>query len=140
VHRAARSTTATGTLLADNAPSFNIVFRPLPAESTRVRARRSSRAGSRACRRWSSRTEHVRDLVRFANRSGQTSVLRSNASHAVLAAVEEERGELTGLEVMVEPMRRYPHGDWPRTCSATPARSTTSSSTSKRETDIGPET
>jgi penicillin-binding protein 2 len=100
-----------GVLLADNAPSFNIVFRPLPAESTaRVRAAIHSDWLERVSGLVEKDSAEVRELVRFANRSGQTAILRYNAPHAVLAAVEEERGELPGLEVVVEPMRRYPHG------------------------------
>jgi penicillin-binding protein 2 len=100
-----------GELLADSAPSFHIVFRPSPAEST-------ARMRAPIDRSWlvqvgglvEEDTTRVRELVRFANRSGRTAVLRRNAPFAVLAAVEESRAELPGIEVMVEPMRRYPHG------------------------------
>ena len=100
-----------GELLADSAPSFSIVFRPSPIESTgsTVTARRAD---------WTPRvaslarldTSEVSERVAFANRSGQTAVLRRDAPFAVLAAVEETRSELPGLEVQVEPLRRYPHG------------------------------
>ncbi|TMQ72916.1 MAG: penicillin-binding protein 2 [Candidatus Eisenbacteria bacterium] len=100
-----------GVLLADNYPSFEIVFRPLPAESTQ-------RALLVVDPRWVREVSHlvqedsskITELVRQANRSGETSVLRHNAPFPVLAAVEESRGELPGLEVMIEPLRRYPHG------------------------------
>jgi penicillin-binding protein 2 len=100
-----------GDLLADSYPSFNIVFRPMPAESTE-RARVSVRPEwlQRVSALVEADTTLVRQLVRVANRSGQTAVLRRNAPSAVLAAVEESRGELPGLEVLVEPLRRYPHG------------------------------
>src|SRR5215510_12258762 len=81
-----------GVLLADNHPSFNIVFRPLPAESL-VRARQVvnpawvARVG--ALTEVDSTT--VTELVRSANRTGQSAVLRRNAPFAVLAAVEETR-------------------------------------------------
>src|SRR6266540_2653316 len=42
--------------------------------------------------------------------SGEPTLLRPNAPFPVLAAVEESRAELPGLEVQVEPVRRYPHG------------------------------
>jgi penicillin-binding protein 2 len=100
-----------GELLADSYPSFNIVFRPVPAEST---ARARAAVGPHWLRRVSALVEAdtavVRELVRVANRGGETAVLRRNAPPAVLAAVEEERGELPGLDVVVAPLRSYPHG------------------------------
>jgi penicillin-binding protein 2 len=100
-----------GELLADSYPSFNIVFRPMPAESTeRARAAVRPEWLQRVSALVEADTAVVRQLVRVANRSGNTAVLRRNAPSAVLAAVEESRGELPGLEVVVEPLRRYPHG------------------------------
>ncbi|MEK7329502.1 MAG: penicillin-binding transpeptidase domain-containing protein, partial [Candidatus Eisenbacteria bacterium] len=100
-----------GQLLADSYPSFNIVFRPMPAESTeRARAAVRPEWLQRVSALVEADTTVVRQLVRVANRSGKTAVLRRNAPSAVLAAVEESRGELPGLEVVVEPLRRYPHG------------------------------
>jgi penicillin-binding protein 2 len=100
-----------GELLADSYPSFNIVFRPMPAESTeRARAAVRPEWVERVSALVEAETTLVRDLVRVANRSGKTAVLRRNAPSAVLAAVEESRGELPGLEVVIEPLRRYPHG------------------------------
>jgi penicillin-binding protein 2 len=100
-----------GELLADSYPSFNIVFRPMPAESTeRARAAVRPEWVQRVSGLVEADTTLVRLLVRGANRSGKTAVLRRNAPSAMLAAVEESRGELPGLEVLVEPLRRYPHG------------------------------
>jgi penicillin-binding protein 2 len=100
-----------GELLADSYPSFNIVFRPMPAESTeRARAAVRPEWVQRVSALVEAETTLVRELVRVANRSGKTAVLRRNAPSAVLAAVEESRGELPGLEVIIEPLRRYPHG------------------------------
>ncbi len=100
-----------GELLADSAPSFNVVFRPFPIESTlsATQVRRGD---------WTARvaalveldTADVRTRVEFANRSGQTAVLRHDVPFGVLAAVEELRSELPGLEVQIEPLRHYPHG------------------------------
>jgi penicillin-binding protein 2 len=100
-----------GELLADNYPSFNIVFRPLPAESTQ-RAKlvvdpRWVREVSRLVEEDSTR---ITDLVLKANRSGQTATLRQNAPFPVLASVEESRSEYPGLEVVIQPLRRYPNG------------------------------
>jgi len=100
-----------GELLADSHPAFNIVFRPMPAEST-DRVRESTHAA------WLQRlsglvevdTTTLRQLIRTANTSGKSAVLRRDAPPAVLAAVEENRGEMPGVEVLVEPLRRYPHG------------------------------
>lgn len=100
-----------GELLADNTPSFNIVFRPMPAESAqRVRWTADSTWLRRVCRLVEVDSAAVAELMRHANQSGETAVLRRNAPFPVLAAVEEIRSELPGLEVMVEPMRHYPHG------------------------------
>ena len=100
-----------GQLLADSYPSFNIVFRPAPAESTqRARAVVHPDWLKRVAALVEADTTVVRGLVRVANRSGQSAVLRRNAPPPVLAAVEESRGELPGLEVVIEPLRRYPHG------------------------------
>ncbi len=100
-----------GGLLADSAPSFTILFRPFPAES----AHRIAESGSAA---WIAQVSgitridsaQVRRCVAVANASGQSGVLRRNAPFEVLAAVEEVRGDLPGLEVQVEPIRRYPNG------------------------------
>lgn len=100
-----------GELLADSAPSFNILFRPFPAES-------AQRAGITRTVEWISRvaalveldTAEVRARVRQANRTGRSSALMRAAPFRVLAAVEETRSELPGIEVQIEPMRRYPNG------------------------------
>ena len=100
-----------GVLLADSAPSFSIAFRPFPAESLgMMRLTQSSEWIARAARLIEADTANVRHLVGIANRTGQTAVLRRNAPFPVRAAIEETRGELPGLEVQVEPLRRYPHG------------------------------
>jgi penicillin-binding protein 2 len=99
-----------GELLADNSPSFNIVFRPMPAESTqRVRPSIDASWLRRVSELVESDSARVQGLVRQANRTGQTAVLLRNAPFRILAAVEEMRPELPGLEVLVEPLRRYPH-------------------------------
>ncbi len=100
-----------GELLADSAPSFGIVFRPFPAESTE-RARETTNP------EWllsvgalvELDSAEVRRRVDFANLSGQSAVLRHDAPFAMLARVEESRSELPGIEVQVEPIRRYPNG------------------------------
>jgi penicillin-binding protein 2 len=97
-----------GELLADNYPSFNIVFRPMPAESTQ--ASPGSTWLARVGQLVEGDTTRLRELVAFANRSGQTAELQQGAPFAVMAAVEESRGELPGLEVLIQPIRRYPYG------------------------------
>jgi penicillin-binding protein 2 len=100
-----------GELLADSYPAFNIVFRPMPAESTeRVRATAQPGWLYRVAALCEIDTMVARELVRTANSSGKSAVLRGDAPPAVLAAIEEHRGELPGIEVVVEPLRRYPHG------------------------------
>src|SRR5258705_10288749 len=100
-----------GELLADTAPSFSIVFRPFPVESTRaVMLVRRADWTPRVAALTGLDTSDVKERVAFANRGGQTAVLRRDAPFAVLAAVEETRSELPGLEVQVEPLRHYAHG------------------------------
>ena len=100
-----------GELLADSYPAFNIVFRPMPAESTeRVRATAQPGFLYRLAALVELDTLVVRQMIRTANSSGKGVVLRGDSPPAVLAAVEENRGELPGIEVVVEPLRRYPHG------------------------------
>ncbi|HEY2953819.1 MAG TPA: penicillin-binding protein 2 [Candidatus Eisenbacteria bacterium] len=102
---------ASGELLADSAPSFSIVFQPFPAES-------ASRAADVLSPAWVREvstlvevdTAQVRAAVATANKNGQSAMLRIDAPFRVLAAVEESRAELPGIEVQVEPVRRYPHG------------------------------
>ena len=109
--RAAPSVTAPDGCMADNQPSFDVVFRPMPAES-------SSRARARVDSDWLARvsalvmddTLAVRRRIEEANRTGQTAMLRRNAPYAVMAAVEEMRGDVPGVDVQVAPIRRYPEG------------------------------
>ena len=101
-----------GLLLADNHPSFTITFHPLPAESLeRVHATIDPRWVRHVSDLAEVDTSIVTSLVQAANRSGQTAVLRKNAPFAVMAAVEESRVELPGIEVQIEPIRHYPNGE-----------------------------
>jgi len=100
-----------GLLLADSAPSFSVVFRPFPAESIH-------RTRSTLSREWISMvsgllaldTTEVRRRVAEANKSGQTAILRRNAPFEMRAWIEESLEELPGVEVQIEPLRRYPNG------------------------------
>jgi penicillin-binding protein 2 len=100
-----------GRLLADNQPSFDVVFRPMPAESVQ-RAREPVRSDwiARVSALVQDDTLNVRRKVLEANRTGQTAVLRRSAPYAVMAGVEEMRSDLPGLDVMVAPIRWYPGG------------------------------
>ncbi len=100
-----------GELLADTAPSFSIVFRPAPAESIKHK-------GTVLDPGWLKRvasiveldTAEVRARVRAANRGGQTAMLRRDAPFKVRAGVEEEKPDLPGIEVQMEPIRHYLNG------------------------------
>lgn len=100
-----------GRILADNQPSFDIVFRPAPIESTlRVRTAVSSDWLARVSGAIEGDTIDIKRRVRDANRTGQTAILRRAAPYAVMAAVEESRSELAGIDVEISPIRRYPEG------------------------------
>ncbi|MBI5170888.1 MAG: penicillin-binding protein 2 [Candidatus Eisenbacteria bacterium] len=100
-----------GRLLADNQPSFDIVFRPMPAESlSRSRAAIHSDWLLRVASLVQDDTVVVKRRVQEANRTGQTAVLRRNAPYSVMAAVEEMRADVPGVDVQVAPIRRYPEG------------------------------
>ena len=100
-----------GRVLADNQPSFSIVFRPAPIEST-LRARTVVRTDwlLKVAGVIASDTVEVKRKQQEANRTGQTAVLRRSAPYAVMAAVEESRSLLPGIDVQVAPIRRYPEG------------------------------
>lgn len=100
-----------GRLLADNQPSFDILFRPVPAESTtRTRTTIATDWLVRVSALIEMDSTVVRRMVRDANRSGQSALLRRAVPYAVLAAVEEMRSELPGIDVQVAPIRSYPQG------------------------------
>lgn len=100
-----------GRLLADNRPSFDIVFRPMPAESAaRARAVLDEAWYAQVAALIVDDTLSVRRKVAEANRTGQTAVLRRNAPFAVMAGVEELRADLPGLDIQVVPLRSYPEG------------------------------
>jgi penicillin-binding protein 2 len=100
-----------GVLLADSAPSFNIVFRPFPTESTaRVQEVRNPLWVSRVGSLLQTDTAEVRRAVELATKSGKSAVLIRNAPFELWAGVEELREELPGIEVQPEPLRRYLHG------------------------------
>ncbi len=99
-----------GALLADSAPSYSIVFQPFPAESTaRAQETRSPAWLARVAALVELDSAEVRRRVQQANLTGQSAMLRRDAPFPVLAAVEETRSELPGLEVQMEPLRHYPH-------------------------------
>src|SRR5262245_5290350 len=100
-----------GRILADNQPSFDIVFRPAPIGSTlRVRTVIAPDGLARVSGVLVGDTADIKRKVQEANRTGQTAVLRRAAPYAVMAAVEESRSELAGIDVQVVPIRRYPSG------------------------------
>lgn len=100
-----------GQLLADNTPSFRILFRPFPAESTHyVQVLQRREWVERVAALVDLDTMRVRQLVRTAQRSGKSVALMDGAPFERMAAAEEDRMDLPGIEVLVEPMRRYPHG------------------------------
>lgn len=100
-----------GELLADSAPSFSIVFRPFPAESVHLgRLALSEEYVRRVARLVNADTAEVRRRIGSANRTGRSEALARGAPFRILAAVEESRAEFPGIEVQVEPLRRYPHG------------------------------
>jgi len=99
-----------GVLLADSAPSFNIVYRPSPSRSVHRAQKLDSEWVARVAARVELDTNEVKRLVLQANASGLTAVLRRNAPFPVRANIEESHEELQGVAVQIEPLRRYPYG------------------------------
>ncbi len=100
-----------GRILADNQPSFDIVFRPAPIESTlRVRTVVEADWLVRVTGIIDGDSVEIKRKVQEANRTGQTAILRRAAPYAVMAAVEESRTDISGIDVQVSPIRRYPEG------------------------------
>jgi penicillin-binding protein 2 len=98
-----------GELLADNRPSFEILFRPFPAESA-GRYRIDDDWYARAAALVEVDSLVLRAAVKQAGRSGESVVLRENAPFEVMAAVEELGETVPGIEVRIEPLRHYLHG------------------------------
>ena len=75
---------ASGDLLADSVPSFEIVFRPFPAESAqRARDVLSPAWMKQVAALVEADTAVIRRAVATANRSGQTAILRADAPFRV---------------------------------------------------------
>jgi penicillin-binding protein 2 len=113
VKRAPRGTIydRNGVLLVDSAPAFAIVFRPFPAESLALtRVTQSPDWLERVSSITGVDSAEVRTQVATANATGKTAFLVRNAKFSIRAAVEETRGELPGIDVQIEPLRRYAHG------------------------------
>jgi penicillin-binding protein 2 len=99
-----------GNLLADSAPSFSILFRPFPAESLeRIREVTAPEWIATVARLVDRDSAEIRPIILSGVRGGASVPLRRDAPFAVLAAIEESRGEIPGIEVQIEPMRRYPY-------------------------------
>lgn len=100
-----------GRLLADSAPNFTILFQPFPAESAHLaREVLGPRWTRRVSRLLGVDSLEIAQRVAAASHGGQSAVLLDNAPFAVLAGVEELHASLPGIEVQVQPLRRYPHG------------------------------
>ena len=85
-----------GRILADNQPSFDIVFRPAPIESTlRVRTVIASDWLARVTGALVADSNDIKRKVQDANRTGQTAILRRSAPYAVMAAVEGKTTPVT---------------------------------------------
>ena len=100
-----------GELLADNRPSFAVVFRPFPAESASRSRLLDERWYRRVCTLLEMDSVDVHRSIRMASRTGKSQVLRENAPFAIAAAVEELGEGLPGIEVQTQPLRSYPHGE-----------------------------
>jgi penicillin-binding protein 2 len=99
-----------GELLADNRPSFTVVFRPFPAESASRASLIHSEWYRQVGRLLEMDSTAIAAQVRQARRTGQSQVLRQHVPFGVVAVVEEAGDEIPGIEVQVEPLRHYPHG------------------------------
>jgi len=98
-----------GRLLADNTPAFAIVYRPPDGD---VRAADSLANGPVAILEsvlGLGRAE-LQAIARRATRTGTTTPFREDVDPVVVSRIEELRGDLPHVEVLVTPRRQYPLG------------------------------
>jgi len=98
-----------GRVLADNAPAFSIVYRPpefgtamldsLPTDQSLLLTSILGLSG-----------EELNAVVKRAVHSGVSTPFRSDVDPVIVSEIEESRGELPNVEVIVSPRRFYPLG------------------------------
>jgi penicillin-binding protein 2 len=98
-----------GRLLADNTPAFAIVYRPPDGD---VRAADSLAEGPVAILEsvlGMSRAQ-LQAVARRATRTGTTTPFREDVDPVVVSRIEELRGDLPHVDVLITPRRQYPLG------------------------------
>lgn len=98
-----------GRLLADNAPAFSIVYRPpdygtasldsLPVEQAALMTRILGLPAA-----------ELNAVVKRAVHTGVSTPFRQDVEPLIVSQIEESRGELPNVEVVVSPRRQYPLG------------------------------
>ena len=95
-------------LLADNRPSFSVVFTPPPLGST-LPDTLESHVTARLCTLLAIPDSLVRDVTRRAVQRGLPIAFAKDVPLEVVSVIEEELEEFPGIEVQLEPRRSYPN-------------------------------
>jgi penicillin-binding protein 2 len=98
-----------GRLLADNSPSFAIVYRP-PDEGVEAADSLGELPLAILERVLALPREELQAVARRATRSGVTTPFREDVEPGIVSQIEELRSDLPHVEVQVTPRRQYPLG------------------------------
>ena len=98
-----------GRLLADNAPAFSIVYRPPELGEVTVDSLTTAQA-TLLTKILGLPAPELNLIVKRALRTGVSTPFRSDVDPLIVSEVEESRGDLPNVEVVVGPRRQYPLG------------------------------
>ncbi len=98
-----------GRLLADNAPAFSIVYRPPDYGTVALESLSTDQARLLTLVLGIAAPE-LNAVVKRAVRTGVSTPFRQDVERIVVSQIEELRGELPNVEVVVRPRRQYPLG------------------------------
>jgi len=98
-----------GRLLADNAPAFSIVYRPPEYGEATIDSLPTLQA-ELLTKILGLPIPELNAVVKRAVRTGVSTAFRQDVEPLIVSQVEESRGDLPNVEVVVSPRRQYPLG------------------------------
>ena len=98
-----------GRLLADNAPAFSIVYRPPEYGEVAIDSLPTLQA-ELLTKILGLPVPELNAVVKRAVRTGVSTAFRQDVDPLIVSQVEESRGDLPNVEVVVSPRRQYPLG------------------------------